>query len=180
MIRGFEITDLKELFEHDRRMTRELIGDHATPYDEDWLRKLTAPNRERYRSYNTLVAADTDNHPIGFAILRIHKRALQLPHRARRGHFVDIFFLSVAPGHQRQGIGSRLIDDAERWAAAQDAVELRLAVMDSNTDAIRFYERNGFEEIGLMRDYPEDGVLSHRMRRRCNPSLLDALDRGMP
>ena len=168
MIRGFESNDLNELFDHDRRMTRQLIGDHATPYDEDWLRKLTAPNRERYHSYNTLVAADTDNRPVGFSILRIHKRALQLPKRAGRCHFVDIFFLSVAPTHQRQGIGARLVEEAERWATAQGAVELRLSVIDTNTDAIRFYVRNGFEEIGLLPDYPEEGVRSYRMRRGCN------------
>mmetsp|Transcript_12005 Transcript_12005/g.17380 ORF Transcript_12005/g.17380 Transcript_12005/m.17380 type:complete len:188 (-) Transcript_12005:342-905(-) len=183
-IREFKESDIKELVQHDRQMTRELLGDKATPYDEDWLRDITAPRRKKYRSYHTLVVVadnrneDTKNNihgqTIGFAILHLRKRAIPMPkvgsRKRIRKHFVEIFFLSVAAEYRSQGIGGHLIDAAENWAISQNAIELRLAVMDTNVDANRFYARNGFEDIGLMLDYPEVGLVSHRMRRRiCEP-----------
>mmetsp|Transcript_19962 Transcript_19962/g.40431 ORF Transcript_19962/g.40431 Transcript_19962/m.40431 type:complete len:181 (-) Transcript_19962:431-973(-) len=165
-IREFESSDLGELVAHDRRMTRELIGEHGTAYCEDWLEKLTRPGRQQYLSYHTLVASDANNHAVGFAILHLRKRALRLGKRAR-GHYVELFFLSVAPECQRGGIGGRLVDASKHWASTQGAAEIRLAVISTNADAIRFYARKGFEEIGLLQNYPEKGVLSHRMRFLC-------------
>jgi GNAT superfamily N-acetyltransferase len=55
----------------------------------------------------------------------------------------DIF---VMPGWRRRGVASLLLAEAEQFARAQGARQLRLGVLDRNPDARMFYERHGFRE----------------------------------
>lgn len=68
--------------------------------------------------------------------------------------------ISVAPGAQRRGVGSALMqalcDHADRWA---QILRLELTVFTDNAPAIRLYERFGFRHEGLHRAYVmRDGV----------------------
>lgn len=61
--------------------------------------------------------------------------------------------LSVDAGHQRSGIGWRMLE----WMAAQarehGARSMFLEVRPSNPTALRLYERYGFQNIGRRRGY---------------------------
>jgi GNAT superfamily N-acetyltransferase len=50
--------------------------------------------------------------------------------------------LYVLPGHQGQGIGKLLLDNAKNHNS-----ELNLWVFQKNTKAINFYKRNGFKLV---------------------------------
>lgn len=50
----------------------------------------------------------------------------------------------VFPEHRSSGVGGRLVDAFKTWAAQQGAVRLTVTAYAANTDAIRFYQRNGF------------------------------------
>ncbi|KAL3133731.1 hypothetical protein ABBQ32_008221 [Trebouxia sp. C0010 RCD-2024] len=52
--------------------------------------------------------------------------------------------MAVMPRLQRQGIGSALLDAAERWAAGHGVEVVALFVYRDNDAAIRLYERRGF------------------------------------
>lgn len=53
----------------------------------------------------------------------------------------------VAPGHERRGIGHRLLEHAEAYAIARHARRLRIVVESDNWPAQRFYRRSGFVPV---------------------------------
>jgi ribosomal protein S18 acetylase RimI-like enzyme len=53
----------------------------------------------------------------------------------------------VAPGHERRGIGHRLLEHAEGYAIAQRAHQLRIVVESDNMPAQSFYRRSGFVPV---------------------------------
>lgn len=55
--------------------------------------------------------------------------------------------LFVAPGHERRGIGHRLLAYAEGYAIAERARSLQIVVEESNEKARNFYRRSGFVSI---------------------------------
>ena len=72
--------------------------------------------------------AAAGEHVVGIAVLR--------------GDTLDQLY--VHPGHQRHGIGSRLLDHAKRQRRT-----LRLSTFQSNEVARVFYERRGFRPIAF-------------------------------
>lgn len=60
-----------------------------------------------------------------------------------------IIDLLVAPDLRCRGIGSRLIQEAERRASERGYPRIGLAVGTENTRARALYERHGFEDVGL-------------------------------
>lgn len=61
------------------------------------------------------------------------------------------FDIAVHPDCQSQGVGSLLLQAAEKWALQRGKRKLSLRVLSSNPAAIRFYQRNGFVEEGRLR-----------------------------
>jgi len=57
--------------------------------------------------------------------------------------------LAVIPEYQGKGIGIKLMKEAFQHLQqeGEELQEIRLAVRESNTNAIRLYERNGFRRI---------------------------------
>lgn len=64
-----------------------------------------------------------------------------------------ILNLSVRPESQRQGIGSKLMKHFLQLARRHDADIVMLEVRPSNVSAISLYEKMGFNEIGVRRNY---------------------------
>ncbi len=55
--------------------------------------------------------------------------------------------LFVVPGHERRGVGHRLLDYAEGYAIAERAPALRIVVERDNVPARDFYQRAGFVPV---------------------------------
>ncbi len=64
---------------------------------------------------------------------------------ARRYAVVD--GILVKSGFQNQGIGRRLMDEAQAWAIAKGATSVELNVYEFNTTAISFYEGLGYRTL---------------------------------
>jgi ribosomal-protein-alanine N-acetyltransferase len=82
------------------------------------------------------------------------------------GGTADIQTIGVAPGHQGQRVGTALLRALVADAARREATSLMLEVRADNEAGRNLYVRNGFEQIGVRRDYygrDEDAVV---MRRR--------------
>jgi GNAT superfamily N-acetyltransferase len=60
--------------------------------------------------------------------------------------------LHALPAHQGIGVGKTLMEAAQRWARGQGESQLYLYVLDGNTPAIAFYERQGWEYSGAEPD----------------------------
>jgi len=64
------------------------------------------------------------------------------------GHRGWINYLGVMPGHQRLGIGRRLVAEAETRLRAAGCPKINLQVRPDNKAAVLFYERLGFSIEG--------------------------------
>ncbi|PRY97619.1 tRNA threonylcarbamoyladenosine biosynthesis protein TsaB [Jezberella montanilacus] len=64
-----------------------------------------------------------------------------------------ILVVAVAKDAQRQGIATMLLEQVSRHARARSAEGLLLEVRPSNAAARAFYERYGFEQIGIRNHY---------------------------
>ena len=71
---------------------------------------------------------------------------------------VHLLNITVAPAHQRQGWSRIMLDALAIWARGHGKQWLWLEVRVSNARARQVYERYGFHEVGLRRNYyPEGG-----------------------
>ena len=78
---------------------------------------------------------------------------------------------TIAPARQRRGAGQFMLDQLVKKLFAEKVGVVMLEVRPSNQAAIRLYERNGFQRVGLRKDYyptrhgeavREDAVLMNR------------------
>lgn len=70
----------------------------------------------------------------------------------------DILNVAVRRDRQKEGIGQFLVDSILRMADMQGIRLVHLEVREGNRTARRLYERLGFKEDGLRRNYYEDPV----------------------
>jgi ribosomal protein S18 acetylase RimI-like enzyme len=67
--------------------------------------------------------------------------------RRKEGGAIVVEQLFVAPGHERRGIGHRLLAYAEGYAIAERARSLQIVVEQANHQARSFYRRSGFVPV---------------------------------
>jgi ribosomal protein S18 acetylase RimI-like enzyme len=60
------------------------------------------------------------------------------------GHRGWINYLAVSPHHRRQGIGRRIMEEAEKQLSAAGCPKINLQVREANRAVIQFYERIGY------------------------------------
>jgi len=65
----------------------------------------------------------------------------------RRGDRMYLGLLSVAGAEQGKGLGSKLMDAAEKFAANEGCVAMDLRVISERSDLRPFYERLGYSAI---------------------------------
>ncbi|WP_411870198.1 GNAT family N-acetyltransferase [Vulcanococcus limneticus] len=73
----------------------------------------------------------------------------------RRGSASSIGLLAVTPRHQGKGIGTRLLDHAERYARTTlGSEQFTICVLTARTELMDFYGRRGYQRTGIVADYP--------------------------
>ena len=79
----------------------------------------------------------------------------------------ELLLLAVDPADRGRGIGQRLMDDWQAWAAEQGAEDYFLE-MRADNDAIHLYESAGFAECGRRPAYyrGNDGVVRDAVTMR--------------
>lgn len=80
-----------------------------------------------------------------------------------RGPYLQ--FLGMLPKLQGRGIGSAILDWMEAEAGPY-ARNLWVCASDTNTAAIRFYERHGFRRVALLDGLVQDGLDEVLLRKR--------------
>ncbi len=85
----------------------------------------------------------------------------------------ELLLLAVNPLFRGRGIGRRLLEDWQAWAAGEGAEDYFLEMRADNS-AVRLYREAGFFECGRREAYYRggDGIVRDAitMRRRLNPS----------
>jgi ribosomal protein S18 acetylase RimI-like enzyme len=76
----------------------------------------------------------------------------------QNGRILVIHRLAVSPAFQKQGIGGRLLDYAEKYAIKKGYDSIRLDSYSGNPRALRLYETHQYRRVGQvhfpMRDLP--------------------------
>lgn len=65
----------------------------------------------------------------------------------------DMMNVAVHPNHRRRGIAETLVEALSRDLKARDNVCLTLEVRASNVPAIALYDKLGFTQVGLRKNY---------------------------
>jgi ribosomal protein S18 acetylase RimI-like enzyme len=146
----------------------------ATPADVDRVLELQLAgfgDDPHCRDRDGLLAAMTDSR-IDFLVAEIDGAVagfFLLTSRPFRP-WTALDYIAVAPDRRSEGIGATLLDHAVSVARRR---RLRLFVRESNTRAIRFYERHGFARAGIRaQNYHDDEdavIMAHRRPRALPP-----------
>jgi ribosomal protein S18 acetylase RimI-like enzyme len=76
-------------------------------------------------------------------------------HLQRRGDDCYLGMLTIRPTSQGAGLGSRLLDAAEGWAATHWASRtVTMTVIAQRAELIAWYERRGYRRTGEQRPFP--------------------------
>jgi [ribosomal protein S18]-alanine N-acetyltransferase len=85
---------------------------------------------------------------------------------AATGHIVT---LDIAPEYRRRGIGSALLEEAERRLVAAGVQEVEIETATANEAGVAFWRRHGYGDCGVLQGYYEDGQDAYAMRKRWGP-----------
>ena len=116
---------------------------------------LTRPWNNPYED----IALKIDFQPELFFVGTLDDQVVATVMAGYEGHRGWIQYLGVSPDRQRQGIGSRIMMEAERALRKLGCVKINLQVRETNQAVIAFYEQLGFSN---------DHVLS--MGKRLKPA----------
>ncbi len=100
--------------------------------DEEWRRRTVA---------NPVFVAFQDDIPVGIMGM-MRQNASKMAHRAT---LVMVYLRRELRG---TGLAERLLDAVADYARNEGIIQLELAVSADNPTAIRFYNREGFSEVG--------------------------------
>ena len=70
----------------------------------------------------------------------------------------NLLWIAITPEHQRQGLGTALLEHVERELADSGAHQLLIETSDSLTGSLAFYRDCGYQEEGRIRDFYEVGA----------------------
>jgi GNAT superfamily N-acetyltransferase len=93
----------------------------------------------------TILLAEIDGHLIGFAQLTHDQTHERLPPEVRAAEFNRLYVQRPFLG---QGIGKALLGRSETLARAEGADFLWLTAWTGNAHALRFYEAQGYQDVG--------------------------------
>lgn len=95
------------------------------------------------RKIGNCVIAWSGNEPCGYVAMSIKDFGY------RKSKYVEVDNMGVSPQFRSRGIGHLLIEAVKKWAVSQGATKLYVSAYFNNISGIKFYKREGFNEIGL-------------------------------
>lgn len=116
----------------------------AIAYQHQYTKHFNGPaycNRPHFAE-GGVIAAEVDNIIVGFASVRIKKRKPE----------IEIDIIGVAKQWRGHGVGRSIIGYLQWTTPHKFSPSIVLNVMNDNPDAIRFYRRYGFVDIGPIMD----------------------------
>lgn len=108
------------------------------------------------RANASLIVAEAQDQLMGYALLLFH----------RGTSLARLYSIAISPLSRGQGLGMRLLQQAEDNARAHDCAYVRLEVRADNTVAIRLYEKTGYRPFAVVSDYYEDHSEALRFEKR--------------
>jgi ribosomal-protein-alanine N-acetyltransferase len=103
---------------------------------------------------SSVVVARREQHIAAFAIMHFGDEVAHLN------------LLAVAPEHRRQGLGRQIMRWLTETAIEAGVFRINLELRTRNEPARIFYERLGFDELGVVQGYYQGREAALRMSRR--------------
>ncbi len=95
--------------------------------------------------YNTIAfVARADGDIAGFIIAQVE---------VEDGEFGHIITINVAPKFRRKTVGSQMLGEIEHLLRQRGVGECRLEVREDNHDAIKLYQKLGYQTVGKLERY---------------------------
>lgn len=120
------------------------------PYPPSFLASLYAIHSSTF-----LVAEIPGDSIVGYSVTAVRYGML--------GHLLSV---ATDPKHRKKGIATALVTETSRLLRGAGASVLRLECRVSNSEAIRLYEKLGFERGETEQDYYPDGEAALVMYKR--------------
>ncbi len=133
---------VEEVPEIKRVLSSTWIDTYGEIYSEEAIQKITS----RWHAPE-LLASQIQNPDFFFGVAKENGVIVGLTTvRKLDKETLFMYRLYISPDRQRQGIGSRLLDEALRIFPG--IKRIKLEVEERNHKAISFYEKMGFKEVG--------------------------------
>jgi GNAT superfamily N-acetyltransferase len=123
---------------------------HDVEFDPDL--DMTWAKGEKGKTYFTKLVndpnsycliAEDDDKQIGYLVASFKDTVY------RKSKCAELQNMGVSPDYQSQGIGSKLIQKCLAWAKSKGYQKMYVSAYFGNTEAIKFYKKNGFSELDL-------------------------------
>lgn len=128
---------IRSVCSNDAEAINELIGQPGYPQDG---REAAAARLQAWddAAAGAAYLAETDDETLGIIAVYV------CPFFEHEGAWARITALVVSDRARGRGIGSRLVEAAEAFAASHGCSRMEVTSHDGRTDAHRFYERYGY------------------------------------
>ncbi|MFI1722204.1 GNAT family N-acetyltransferase [Streptomyces sp. NPDC020489] len=141
IVRRARIEDIPGLVASSASLFAEDGGTRDATLNVDWPRKhgeaaFTAALEDPAR---LVLVVDQGTRVVGHLT-----GAVTRPTERRLVTSATLLSMYVRPEHRRARAGTALVGEFLAWARREGAEEVEVTAYSANTDAIRFYERNGF------------------------------------
>jgi ribosomal protein S18 acetylase RimI-like enzyme len=113
---------------------------------DSWLRRRGEYGRWLAEPRAFALVAERSCDLLGYAMVHTRRGSSTWPLSEPAA---ELETLSVLPSERRQGIGAALLDAVQAELAASGIAALSLLVVAGNDEALRFYERHGFETAAI-------------------------------
>ncbi|WP_020406661.1 GNAT family N-acetyltransferase/peptidase C39 family protein [Hahella ganghwensis] len=100
--------------------------------------------------------AEIDNKLAAYIITLFH----------RGTSLARLYSIAVDPNFRGYGLARKLIELSEQTAIERRCIFMRLEVRTDNQDAIRLYEKLGYQQFGIYHDYYEDHLDALRFQKQ--------------
>ncbi len=149
MLRQADLNDLNDLVDIENRCFRS--------------DKLS---RRRFRYMLTKAHATTwvdemDGRLCGYVLLLF----------SRGTALARLYSIAVEPACKGQGVGTRLLEAAEKAAVEHDCVSMRLEIRKDNAASLALFRRHGYKQFEEVLDYYEDHMDALRFEKSLAPYL---------
>ncbi len=111
-----------------------------TPEETSQKASQEAPFIKKYDDYKQVFVALEEDKIVGYL-------GIGRSHLSKLSH-VAKFTVGVLEDHKRQGIATKLIQFAEKWAKERGIKRLELTVITKNKPAVALFQKTGFKEEG--------------------------------
>lgn len=136
------LSDILRLYQVLFAEMAALQPDYYQPVDEHnqaFLKEIIAGER------SDILLALVDEQPAGLALI---KEMCTLPYACLRPHrYAFLMDLVVNPARRDSGLGTALLQAAEKWAKTRRLDYLELCVLTENQRAAALYQRHGYQPV---------------------------------